>query len=70
MENAESPAVVKPKCKLIGRDGNVFVIIGNVKAALRKADQGDRATEFVKRALSSESYGAVLNLCSEYVDIK
>jgi hypothetical protein len=59
----------KPKCVLIGQDGNVFNVVGRVSAALRKAGRRDLATEFTSRALSSSSYDAVLALCSEYVEV-
>jgi hypothetical protein len=60
----------KPVCKLIGRDGNVFAIIGNVQRALRKAGLNSRADEFGKRAMSSGSYDEVLMLCHEYVSVR
>lgn len=59
----------RPPCKLIGTDGNVFSIIGRVRRALEQDDQSDRAREFVKQALESNSYDAVLALCFEYVEI-
>jgi len=59
----------KPKCKLIGVDGNVFVIIGHVAAALKKAGLKKEASEFTTKAFSSGSYDEVLQLCMEYVDI-
>ena len=60
----------KPKCKLIGKDGNVFNIIGLVSKALKKEGMAKEADEFVKKAFSSESYDAVLCLCSNYVEIE
>ena len=60
----------KPKCKLIGKDGNVFNIIGLVSKALKKEGMSKEADEFVKKAFSSESYDAVLCLCSNYVEIE
>jgi hypothetical protein len=33
----------KPVCELIGTDGNVFCVIGNVRRALRKAGLNDKA---------------------------
>jgi hypothetical protein len=59
-----------PKCKLIGIDGNVFAIIGAVSACLKKAGQRERATEFTRKAMSSDSYDAVLRLCGEYVEVR
>ena len=59
----------KPRCKLIGTDGNVFSIIGRVRNALRKDGQDGRAREFVERAYRSGSYDEVLQLCLEYVEV-
>jgi hypothetical protein len=59
----------KPKCKLIGMDGNVFAIIGNVKNALNKAGQKDRAKEFCDRALKAGSYDEVLSMLNDYVKV-
>jgi hypothetical protein len=60
----------KPKCKLIGEDGNVFNIIGLVCRALNAAGQKDKAKEFREKAITSHSYDAVLVLCHEYVDVR
>jgi len=60
----------RPRCKLIGEDGNVFGIIGRVAGALRNAGLRDKAKEFTDRAMSSASYDDVLVLCSEYVEVR
>ena len=36
----------KPKCELVGQDGNAFAIMGRVCRALRKAGQGDKEAEY------------------------
>ena len=59
----------KPKCKLIGQNGNVFNIIGLVKKALKDSGQSDKAKEFVNRAFSAGSYDEVLNMADDYVEI-
>ena len=60
---------VKPECKLVGTDGNVFAIIGKVSGALKRAGYRDKAEEFSNKAMDSESYQAVLQLCFKYVDV-
>ena len=60
-------AIKKPRCKLLGRDGNVYCIIGYVRVALKKAGMPERADEFSKAALTCQSYDAVLQLCFDYV---
>jgi len=59
----------KPRCKLIGRDGNVFAVISTVRATLIDAGQQADAKEFVQRAFKARSYHEVLSLCLHYVDV-
>jgi len=59
----------KPRCKLIGKNGNVFNIIGLVRKALREAEQPEKAKEFSERAFAAESYDVVLGMADEYVEI-
>jgi hypothetical protein len=72
----------KPACKLIGEDGNVFNVIGLVMKTLKNAARSikeenperaeefkNQAEEFAKKAYASESYNAVLGLCTEYVEL-
>lgn len=64
---------LKPKCKLLDKDGNVFNImfniIGLVIGTLRSAGFTDQADEFRRKAIELDNYDAVLVLCREYVDI-
>ena len=41
--------MTKPKCKLIGEDGNVFAIIGRVSKTLKRNGQIDKVKEFKKK---------------------
>ena len=59
----------KPTCKLIGEDGNVFSIMSAVSRALKRSGRATEAAEFSKKAMESDSYGAVLRLAAEYVEI-
>jgi len=59
----------KPKCQVIGENGNVFNIIAIVKKALNDSGQRDKGLEWQKRAIQSKSYDDVLNLMHEYVDV-
>ena len=58
----------KPKVKLVGTEGNAFVILGKVKAALRKAGQVEEAEAFLKEAMSGD-YDHLLATAMEYVDV-
>ncbi|MDE2099692.1 MAG: hypothetical protein KGL39_20735 [Patescibacteria group bacterium] len=59
----------KPVCKLVGTDGNVFAVIGNVTAALKRAGLRDQATVFCDLAMKCGSYDEVLRLVCEYVTV-
>lgn len=60
----------KPVCVLTGTDGNVFSVIGTVAKALRRAGQADKAKEWSQKAMSADSYDAVLALAFEYVEVE
>jgi len=67
------PDRLKPKCKLLDKDGNVFNImfniIGLVIGALKSVGLTDQADEFRRKSIELDNYDAVLVLCKEYVDI-
>jgi len=58
----------KPKCQLVGRDGNAFAIIGNVSRALKAAGQPEKAREWQQKAMSCGSYDDLLALVYTYVE--
>jgi hypothetical protein len=60
----------KPVCKLIGRDGNAFAIIGSVRRALKDAGIKDKADEFTEKVKTLPSYDALLCLAMNYVDVE
>ena len=59
----------KPKCKLIGTDGNVFALIGKAARALKKANQPEKAKELKNKLFECNSYEEALSLIDEYVEI-
>lgn len=59
---------VKPRCKLVGTDGNVFALAGRVGSALKRAGYRDEANEFYGRLTNCASYDDALCLMLEYVD--
>jgi len=61
---------MKPVCKLIGEDGNVFNIIGKVAKTLRRAGLEKEYKEFTVKAESAQSYDEILTLTKEYVEIE
>ncbi len=67
-DQPKSTSPPKPRLKLIGRDGNVFNVIGLVRRRLIDAGRPDAAAEFTERATRTSSYDHVLQLVFEYVD--
>lgn len=64
------PEITKPRCKLIGEDGNIFNLIGIASRTLRRAGLADKATEMQKRVTSSGSYSEALAIIMEYVEVE
>ena len=60
----------KPRCKLVGTDGNVFALAGRVGRALRRAGMSDKAKEFSNKLLQCESYDEALQLMMKYVEVE
>lgn len=56
------------RVKLVGRDGNAWVIIGKVQGALMRADHKKLAKEFQKEAMSGD-YDHLLRTCMKYVEV-
>ena len=59
----------KVKCKLVGTDGNVFVLIGKVSRTLKRAGMPDKAKEMSERCFSAKSYYEALAIMQEYVEV-
>lgn len=61
---------MKPKCKLVGEDGNVFNLLGIVSRTLRKNRMNAQANECVDRVLNTaRSYDEALRIMMEYVEV-
>ena len=59
----------KPKCKLVGTDGNVFALAGRVSKALKDAGQFHRAKEFSEKVFQCGSYDEALQLMMKYAEV-
>lgn len=59
----------KPKCPLIGQNGNIFNLMGIASKTLKRNGMVDEAKEMCKRITSSESYVEALSIIDEYVEI-
>lgn len=61
--------MTKPRCKLIGEDGNIFNLMGIASKTLKKVGMKDEADEMVDRITKSQSYDEALAIIMEYVEI-
>lgn len=59
----------KPKCPLIGADGNIFCLLGMASRTLCENGMRDQAKEMQSRVTASGSYSGALNILGEYVEI-
>lgn len=59
----------KPDCALIGRDGNIFNLVGIAARTLREHGLKNQANEMKDRIFSSGSYEEALCIIGEYVNI-
>ena len=61
---------VKPKMELLGRDGNIFSIMGTASQLLQMAGMADQAKEMCDRITGGNchSYHEALCIISEYVE--
>jgi len=59
----------KPKCKLIGEDGNIFNLVGIAARTLRQNGMEEQAKELCERLKDQPDYDHALMLIANYVDI-
>ena len=52
----------KPKCALIGKDGNIFNLVGLASRTLRNNNMKEEAKEMVIRIEESKSYNEALGI--------
>lgn len=60
---------VKPDCKLVGQDGNIFNLMGIASHTLKQNGTADEAKEMCGRVTKSGSYCEALSIIGEYVNI-
>lgn len=65
----QSQERIKPKCPLIGANGNIFNLMGMASNTLKRNKMADEAKEMRERITSSGSYEEALCIIGEYVDI-
>jgi hypothetical protein len=59
---------MKPKCKLVGENGNIFNLMGIAARTLKRAGLREEAEEMVSRITKSQSYDEALRIIMEYVE--
>ena len=59
----------KPKCPLIGANGNIYNLLGMASRTLRENGMREQAKEMQSRITASGSYSEALNILGEYVEI-
>lgn len=59
----------KPKCALIGADGNIFNLMGMASRILKHNGMQVESKEMIDRVTNSKSYSEALNIIGEYVEI-
>lgn len=60
---------IKPKCALIGKNGNIFNLMGIASRTLEENNMREKAKEMRERITSSNSYDEALGIMQEYVEI-
>lgn len=61
---------LKPQCRLVGEDGNIFFVLGRVRQALKASGKNDQVQEVSERVMASGSYDEALQIIMEYVDVE
>ena len=59
----------KPELKLIGRDGNVFFILGSAIKIGRKAGWSEEKIEEFRKDFMGGDYDHALQTCDKYFDV-
>jgi hypothetical protein len=61
---------MKPKLKIIGKDGNAFSILGEARRAAKKAGWSQAEVEKMLRESMSGDYNNLLATVSKYFDVR
>lgn len=60
---------MKPECKLIGENGNIFNLMGIASRTLKDHGLKDEAKEMRDRIMGCGSYPEALGIIAEYVEV-
>ena len=64
----EQAVPAKPSMQLLGRDGNIFSLMGDASRLLQLAGMNAQNKEMIDRVAACKDYYQALNIISEYVD--
>lgn len=59
----------KPECPLIGKNSNIFNLMGIAQRTLKECGMAEEGQEMCNRVIHSSSYYEALNIIGEYVTI-
>ena len=59
----------KPECQLVGKNSNIFNLMGIASITLKENNFDEKAREMCSRVMESVSYYEALNILGEYVII-
>lgn len=60
----------KPRCKLIGENGNIYNLMSIAMKTLREHNQSEQADELFERITkTAENYDQALVIIMDYVDV-
>lgn len=68
IEDLEIPKNKRPKCPIIGADGNIFNVMGAASKTLKSSGMSEKSREMCSRVTSSGSYEEALGIIMEYVE--
>lgn len=60
---------MKPKCNLIGEDGNIFNLAAIASKCLKKRGLNEEAKKMQAEIFKSQSYEEALSIIGNYVEI-
>jgi len=61
---------MKPTCKLIGEDTNIFNLIGKASKALKNSGLKEEAIKMTEECFKAESFDGALRIIMKYVDVE
>lgn len=63
------PKIIRPKLKLVGKDGNALCILGRAQKAARKAGWTQKQIKEYMHKASAGDYENLLTVTTEYFDV-